>query len=98
MRIGLVDRLVFVSPDDNVGTKAEKLNAEALTEVKQWIMAPGREGTKELLRKKDLLKLQVNENREYDLFQFIKQVEDPIDRVHIIKAFCMIFNSFEMTL
>ena len=77
MRVGLVDKLVFMSPEEDSSTKTEKMNAEALTEAQLWIKAPGREGTKSLIRKSNLDALATKEQRMYDVKLFKDCVMDP---------------------
>ena len=77
MRLGLVDRLVFMSPEDDIQTKVEKMHVEAHTEAKLWIKAPGREGAKALVRQRNLSKLATAEQRIHDTELFKLCVLDP---------------------
>lgn len=77
MRLGLVDRLVFMNPEDDIQTKTEKMHEEAHAEAKLWIQAPGREGTKALIRQHNLSKLATSDQRVKDVELFKLCVMDP---------------------
>lgn len=77
MRNGLIDRMVIMNPDDDNETKINKMNAEGEAEAGLWIKAPGRSGTKLMLREDNLAKLRTPEQRKYDIELFKKCVMDP---------------------